>query len=211
MVLTGRRDDREITFAWSAERRFGVLVVDGELAARVRPGRNGTNRISTEPAARNLRPDWLETTVESLLGGVHGPKQRDSSTSTRGRTAYRGARARSGSTRTPRQTQFQTYAALGAWAGSDQRRLSGLPCALCGEPMIVTAPAAMEDRLVCPICMRTQLSSTALMISLILDRMQEAFRHAGPRLPPKARAGLGEGLELLEQLQEALGGPSSEE
>ena len=77
--------------------------------------------------------------------------------------------------------------------------------------MIVTAPAAMEDRLVCPICMRTQLSSTALMISLILDRMQEAFRHAGARLPPKARAGLGEGLELLEQLQEALGGPSSEE
>jgi hypothetical protein len=49
------------------------------------------------------------------------------------------------------------------------------------------------------------------MISLILDRMQEAFRHAGPRLPPKARAGLGEGLELLEELQEALGGPSSEE
>ena len=77
--------------------------------------------------------------------------------------------------------------------------------------MIVTAPAAMEDRLVCPICMRTQLSSTALMISLILDRMQEAFSHAGPRLPPKMRAELGRSLEQLEQVEEVLGGLGPDE
>ena len=211
MVLTGRRDDREITFVWSAERRFGVLVVDGELAARVRPGRDGTNRISTEPAARNLRPDRLETTVESLLGGVHGPKQRDSSTSTRGRTAYRGARARSGSTRTPRQTQFQTYAALGAWAGSDQRRVSGVPCALCGEPMIVTAPAAMTGPLVCPVCSCMQRRSVALMLSLAADRLRLAFKVVATSLPPKMRAELGRSLEQLEQVEEVLGGLGPDE
>jgi hypothetical protein len=77
--------------------------------------------------------------------------------------------------------------------------------------MILSTPAAMEERLVCPVCARTQHSSAALMISLAVSRLQETFKLAGSLLAPRARAEFGRSIELLEELHEALGGPTSEE
>jgi hypothetical protein len=208
LLFLGHHGGTEVVVNWNADGPCGVVLVDGRIAASVQPGPHD-REVSAEGAAELLDLAWLKTELQRLLGVVEGleaavkPK--------RGRKAYRSPHSRS--TRGPGslQSQFEIYTSQCAWAGVEERKLAALPCPLCGEPMILSAPAAMKERLVCPVCTRTQHSSAALMISLVVDRLRDTFKLASSRLAPEARAEFGGSIELLEQLQEALGGPSSEE
>jgi hypothetical protein len=214
VLFVALQKGRDITCEWNAERRCGILAVNGQVAATI-AAPPAACEVSDGSAGHLVDLEQLRAAMETLLEGLGfldgAIKERNERPT--GRRAYRGTRARRAAAPqlSSLRSQFEIYTSQCAWAGVEERQLAGLPCPLCGEPMILSTPAEMEERLVCPVCTRTQHSSAALMISLVVSRLRQTFKLAGSRLAPKARAEFGGSIELLEQLQEVLGGPSSEE
>jgi hypothetical protein len=208
LLFLGTQGTREVVVDWNADRRRVAVLVDGQLAASV-DATLGRGDVFWGAAADHLDQRWLRAAIESLLAGVRGLEPASGGTVERrkGRRRYRGSTPRPGSLR----SQFEIYASQCAWAGVEERKLAGLPCPLCGEPMILSAPVAMAERLVCPVCTRAQHFTAALMISLVVSRLRETFKIASSRLAPTAREELEGSIELLEQIEERLGGPSSQE
>jgi hypothetical protein len=200
-------DGREVVFDWNADRRCGVVMVDGQVAARMNPAFVG-DEVSRGIAAERLDPFWLKDAIASLLDGLE-PLLATVTRKVRERNVSRGEST--SARRLGRPSQLEIWTSVCAWAGSADRQLTGLPCPLCGEAMIVCAPEAMSDRLMCPVCASTLRISVALSISLIRNRMQHALDLADDGLPSEARSTLTDGFEQLERLEQTLSGLGSEE
>lgn len=139
LLFTAHRDGRKVVFVWNQDRRCGVVLVDGQVAANMRPAISG-GRVSKGIAAKQLDLVWLEGEIESLLDAVRRlrsaitPKVPESRASRGPRLLAKPDEVEDG------QQQLEIWASdCGSPPWAD-RHLAGVCCSLCGEPMIVRAP-----------------------------------------------------------------------
>jgi hypothetical protein len=207
-----QRKGREVVFLWDADRRYSSVLVNGRLAASMRPAVTG-GRVLKGPVAQQLDLVWLEGAIEQLLNGVVflrralTPRISESDTSDGGRP-----KAEPHSMSEPESGQRMAISPRG---GRSQHppypQLASLLCPLCGGAMILTLGSRCSEGLVCPPCARTQRASAALAIALIVSKMRQSLDVADDGLPADARSALAHGFEQLEQVEQALSGLGSGE